>query len=109
MGVYAIAIVLGDNDFINTVRPLMETVKRVIEYNGELTSEEATRVIQDGIAFHYRAFQNLKRGNSSPGTLGYLHCQTRILFDAEACADMMKDRDGGAVFLDVRSGEILMY
>jgi|SRR5579859_2483897 len=109
MAVYAIAIVLGDNDFINTFRPLMETVKRVIEYNGDLTKEEAKKVIQDGIGFHYQAFQNLKRGDPSPGTLGYLYCQTRILFDSEACADVMKDRDGGAVFLDVQTGEIVMY
>lgn len=109
MGVHAIAIVLGDNDFITTFRPLMESVKRAIEYHGELTKEQATAIIKSGIEWHYQTFQNMKRGEPSPGTIGYLYGQTRVLFDAEACADVLNDRDGGAVFLDVQTGEILMY
>lgn len=32
----SIAIVLGDNDYGNTFRPLLESIYRAIEHNGEI-------------------------------------------------------------------------
>lgn len=108
MGIHAISIVLGDNDYGNTFRPLLQTVLRAIEYHGELTKEQAAWMIRNGIDFHYHAFQNLTRGEAGPGVLGYLN-SIRILFDEDACADTMIDRDGGAWFLDVQTGQITGY
>jgi hypothetical protein len=108
VGIKAIAIVLGDNDYENTFRPLLESIKRAIEYHGELTKEQAAWMIREGIAWHYTTFQNLGRGNPGRGVLGYLG-SVRILFDDAACADTMHDHDGGAWFLDVESGQITSY
>jgi hypothetical protein len=107
MGVNAIAIVLGDNDFGNTFRPLLESVKRVIEYHGEITKEQAAWMIREGIDWHYKAFQNMGR-ELGRGVLDYLGTVS-ILFDDAACADTMRDYDGGAWFLDVASGQITSY
>jgi hypothetical protein len=107
VGIKAIAIVLGDNDYGNTFRPLLESVRRVIEYRNELTPQQAAWMICEGTDWHYKAFQNLGR-DPARGVLGYLG-SVRILFDEEACADTMHDHDGGAWFLDVESGQITSY
>jgi hypothetical protein len=108
MKVSEIAIVLGDNDYGNTFKPLLQSVLRVIEYHGELTKEQAAWMIRDGIEWHYKAFQNLGRGEPGRGVMGYLG-SVRILFDEVACADTMHDHNGGAWFLDVESGQITSY
>lgn len=112
MGIHAISIVLGDNDYSNTFRPLLQTVLRAVEYHGELTKEQAAWMIREGIAFHYRAFQNLSRREEVQGVTEYVteYLQSvRILFDEEACADTLIDRDDGAWFLDVQTGQITTY
>ena len=108
MGIHAISIVFDDNDYGNTFRPLLQTVLRAIEYHGELTKEQAAWMIRDGIAFHYMAFQNLSRREAVEGVTEYLQ-SVSILFDEEACADTLIDRDGGAWFLDVQTGQITGY
>lgn len=108
MGIRSIAIVLGDNDYGNTFRPLLQSVMRAVAYHGELTAEQAAWMIRNGIEWHYRAFQNLGRGDPVSGVLGYLGT-IRILFDDAACADTMLDHDGGAWFLHVETGEIYSY
>jgi hypothetical protein len=108
MHVKAIALVLGDNDYGNTFRPLLESVKRVIEYQGGITQDQARKVIFEGIDWHYSAFQSLQRGEVYPGVSGYLS-SVQILFDDAACADTMTDHDGGAWFLDVQTGQITAY
>lgn len=109
MGVSSIAIVLGDNDYGNTFRPLLQTVMRAVEYHGELTKEQAAWMIRDGIAWHYKAFQNLGRGEPSAGMLGYLG-SVRILFDDAARDDIAsRDHDGGAWYLCADTGKVYSY
>lgn len=109
MGVSAIAIVLGNNSYGNTFRPLLQSVRRAIEYHGEITREQAAWMIRNGIDWHYQTFQNLANGEPARGVLGYLG-SVQILFDDAARADAAsKDHDGGAWFLSVDTGEIQSY
>jgi len=55
-----IAIKFGDNDFINTFNPLMETLFKAWEYNGSLpNNKEQLLILINSLSFgFYMAFQN---------------------------------------------------
>lgn len=107
-----IAFVLGDNDFGNTFRPLLESLKGAIAYNSALSKEDVMAGMSSGIAFHYITFQCGGRQPSAEmlqSTLTYLE-QIQVLFDEEAEADILnKDWDHGAWYLEVASGTIQSY
>lgn len=109
-----VAIVLGDNDYGNTFKPLLETVFRASFWNGGLSKEVLEKAIRAGIEFHYVAFQHGKRhGETGYGsvedTVRYLS-EVRVLFDEEAEADIAQvDHDGGAWYLELGSGHVCSY
>lgn len=110
-----IAIVLGDNDYGNTFKPLLESLARAIKYNGEMSEAAVRTSILAGIEFHYLAFQH-GSNHGAPGyaptasTVEYLS-KARILFDDEAEADICRlgGHDGGAWYLEVFSEHISAY
>jgi len=102
-----IAIVLGDNDFGNTFRPLLETLHRVILYRGleYIDREWVADIIRAGVDFHYLAFQG-ETGRVQEVPRGYFD-RLKILFDEEAEAEIAgEDHDGGAWYLELQSGSI---
>jgi len=109
-----IAVVLGDNDFGNTFKPLLETVYRAVRWNDGLPSHVIETAIRSGIEFHYVAFQHGKRAGKSgnlsvPDTVSYLS-EIRILFDEEAEADIQeRDHDSGAWYLELATGQVYAY
>ncbi|GBG14533.1 3-oxoacyl-(acyl-carrier-protein) synthase 3 [Novimethylophilus kurashikiensis] len=113
MTVRTIAIVLGDNDFGNTFKPLLEAIHRAIQWNNGLSREVLEKSIKAGIEFHYLAFQHGRDFNQNiaarlASTLDYL--QPTILFDEDAEADIdFSNHDGGAWYLEVQSGNIHYY
>lgn len=110
-----IVVILGDNDFGNTFRPLLETLYKAITWNGGLTEEAAKAAIQAGIEFHYVAFQHGSHfGENGYGTVedtvSYLREGLKVIFDEEAEADIcQRDHDGGAWYLELASGNVAAY
>lgn len=106
-----IAVILGDNDFGNTFRPLLESLYRAIQFHNRLTESDVRACWEAAIEFHYTIFQCAGRPaqETRQDKLGYLAGAT-ILFDAEAEADILtKDRNHGAWYLEVASGVIRSY
>jgi hypothetical protein len=109
-----VAIVLNDNDFGNTFRPLLESIYSAITWNGGMSREAIIASILAGVEFHYVAFQHGSHFGESgygttEGTVKYLK-EAQILFNEEAEADIcQKDHDAGAWYLDVQSGNIAAY
>jgi hypothetical protein len=108
-----IAIILGDNDFGNTMYPLLETVKRIVKWHegtGDMTQERVKDLILNGLEFHYRAFQQRPGEKDNSSTFEYLRKNTRILFDAEAETDIQnQNHDSGAWYLELQSGVVTFY
>ena len=117
-----IAIVLGDNDFGNTFRPLLEGLKKTIEYHdGNLLPEEIDMIVRQGIMAYYVGYQY----RFTPGSYGYPAHKTheqhlahtaaylkdvKVLFDEEAEEDIAtKDHDSGAWYLELQSGVVQGY
>jgi hypothetical protein len=123
--VRTIAIVLGDNDFGNTFRPLLEGLKAVLEHHEDrngfsLTPEQIELVIRQSVSAYYVGFQYHfepgSYGDSSKTheehiakTAAYLK-DIRVLFDDAAEADIATaDHDGGAWYLELQSGTVSGY
>lgn len=112
-----IALVLGDNDYGNTFRPLLESLNRAIQQNPEMTPSAVEHVARAGIEFHYLAFQKsdeARHGDALPETdiraLEYLKQKLRVVFDEEAEADIMgAGHDSGAWYLELASGNVAAY
>lgn len=112
-----IAIVLGDNDFGNTFKPLLESIANAIEFRrnaerDELSPEVIEKLIYEGIRFHYMAYQiryNIETFDDLNRITCYLS-KIRILFDEEAEADILEnDHDSGAWYLHIGSGDVFSY
>ena len=103
----AIAIILGDNDFGSTFKPLLETINRVLDYR-DLDKDKVTELIFDGIEFHYRAFQQDEETvQDANNTVAYLLTNTRVIFDEEAyAASVTEDHDCGSWLLHVQDHTI---
>ena len=111
-----IAIILGDNDFGMTFKPLLESIYNAFRWEAlAFNSEVITTCINEGIRFHYLTFQ---RGNthgksgygSNKGTVKYLTDNLKILFDDEAEHDIMtNDHDAGAWYLEIITGKVYSY
>ncbi len=106
-----VAVVLGDNDFGNTFRPLLETVRRAMTDRPRLLPEDVAQLVRRGSVFHYLAFQaDLPIPEAEVERIGRHLSNARILFDEEAEADFQaKDHNHGAWLLDVGSGQINSY
>ena len=110
-----IALVFGDNDFGNTFRPLLESVYRAFDWNGELSEEVVKAAVYAGIEFHYLAFQHARHfGQPGYGSLEqkieYLR-GVRVLFDEEAEADICNPNghNAGAWYLELATGQVTAY
>lgn len=106
--VQSLVIVFGDNDFIHTFQPLIETLHRALQGNPNFTPEQLIRLIGEGVRFHYLAFQNQYRYEDRlDSTEKYLKEGLRILFDADAdLAFQTEDHDSSAWHLHIPSGQI---
>ena len=111
----SIAVILGDNDFGNTFRPLLTTLALAITDHPDFTQEQVIALIAMGAKFHYAAFQNrFQYKYVSEGSYEDHFTRTaahltplRVLFDAEAdTACSTEDHDGGAWHLHIPSGQI---
>ncbi len=79
MNIRSIAIRFGDNDFGMTFLPLLETVMRALDDwwgEEEFTRADVTRIINDGVMFHYKAFQC--RGNYLEDRLDHLEDYLKV-------------------------------
>lgn len=112
-----IAIILGDNDFDNTFRPLLEGIARILKWREpeQLPPNVIELIIRESTFGHYLAYQHRFDLESS-----YCHDSmvslrdyfdtVLILFDEEAEADIAEsDHDHGAWYLDVQSGLVFSY
>lgn len=114
--IWAIAIILKDNDFSNTMRPLLLSICRVIEHwQGRDVAYNFRRIedaLRAGVLYHYLAFQNLAcpTAQSPEDVEDYLLKKMRVYFNEEA-ADMLvkKDYDHGAWYVDVASQLIVSF
>lgn len=111
-----IAIVLGDNDFYYTMKPLLESVARAIEWHSKpLPKEEIITIINAGIEFHYLAFQMAGKHNSTgygtvESSVKYLTERIKILFDEEAEKDIeTRFNNSEAWYLEIQTGEVYSY
>lgn len=107
-----IAIVLGDNDFGKTFKPLLETLATAIIHRQSISESDVKSAISSGIEFHYRMFQRdqYKAEEYTFKILKYLQSKVQVLFDEEAEDNFAThDYDGGAWYLDCLSGSIYSY
>lgn len=104
-----IAIILGDNDFVDTFVNLLDTVFRVLLYRDDLSQEYLTECIMgEALEFHYRAFQvdpELSNNCSVKQAMHYLRINMRILYNEDACKVPGSD-EHGSWFLDVATGQV---
>lgn len=112
--VRTVAVVLGDNDYGNTFKPLLESLHRGIVWNNGLSREAIETAIKAGVEFHYLAFQaGCHADREGHGTVEstMIHLSNiRILFDEEAEADIsQKDHDSGAWYLELATGQVYPY
>lgn len=106
-----VAVILGDNDFGSTFRPLLESIHRSLLWHGALSRDSVIRLIHAGLGFHYLAFQvgGSHDDQDADRTVEYLG-RIRVLFDEEAEADIQQgDHDGGAWYLEIATGNVFSY
>lgn len=110
-----IAIVLGDNDFGNTFRPLLEGLKSVLSYReeGELKPADVEQIIRHSIMAYYVGYQHRfdlsYKDDRLTHTEHYLS-GIKVLFDEEAENDISAgDHNGGAWYLELQSGTVCSY
>lgn len=107
-----IAIILGDNDFGNTFKPLLESLKLIIDYwkdSKEITEDDIRTVIDYSVYPFYIAYQALGKKEDRAFMENYL-LGYKLLFDDAAELDIQtKDHDYGAWYLLVDSGQIGSY
>lgn len=112
-----IALVLGDNDYGNTVHPLLESLYRALVWNGAWSRDAVERVVRSGLEFHYLAFQHgcdAQGAQATPEalahTVAYLQQKLRILFDEDAEADIQgAGHDSGAWYIELATGKVYSY
>ena len=120
-----IAIVLGDNDFGNTFRPLLEGLKAVLAYHEDrngfsLEPEQIEMVIRQNIMAYYVGYQ-YRFDPTCYGDGSKTHEQhlahtadwlkdIKVLFNEAAEQDIATaDHDGGAWYLELQSGTVSGY
>lgn len=108
-----ITLVLGDNDFGITFTNMLKVLHNLLKYRADVTEQQMTVVIKEGIYFHYMAFQHLDDSNKDnlrskevEDTVKYLQSSLKIYYNEEACAMCSTDWDSGAWHLDVTSGHV---
>jgi hypothetical protein len=118
MEIRTIAIVLGDNDFGNTFRPLLEGLKPIFDYrDGNLTPKQCELIIIQSIMAYYVGYQ-YSFFLQSYGNIGEDHLERtakylkdiKVLFNEDAEQDISTaDHDGGAWYLELQSGTVSGY
>lgn len=111
-----IALVLGDNDYGNTFRPLLESMYRSLVRN-ELNCVPAhlEQTIRAAVEFHYLAFQvdyNTEKPGYRPAgeVLHYLQGKLKVLFNEDAEDNIAHTSyDSGAWYLNCGTGEVFAY
>jgi hypothetical protein len=118
MDIRTIAIVLGDNDFGNTFRPLLEGLKPIFEYRGEyeLTPEQLEIIIRRSAMAYYVGYQySFYDGGYGDGKNHLYNTEKyfegiKVLFNEAAENDIATaDHDGGAWYLELQSGTVAGY
>jgi hypothetical protein len=113
-----IAIVLGDNDFGNTFRPLLQGLKPIFEYRGEfeLTPAQLEVVIRRSVMTYYVGYQyRFDDGCYGDGKNHLYNIEKyfegiKVLFNEAAENDIATaDHDGGAWYLELQSGTVAGY
>jgi hypothetical protein len=113
-----IAVVLGDNDFGNTFRPLLESLKAIFAYRGEneLTPEQIEVIIRRSAMSTYIAYQYSFYPEGYGDGKNHLYNMEkyfegiRVLFNEAAENDIATaDHDGGAWYLELQSGTVAGY
>jgi hypothetical protein len=96
-----IAIKFGDNDFINTFHPLMETLYRAYEHSGELpqTKTELLRVINLLVMGHYLLFQNAYYMEADKEYLTVTEDQLLLNEEVDEYLKVWKDGDNSSTFI----------
>jgi len=111
-----IAIVLGDNDFGNIFKPLLESICNIVNSRapGRFLEADVVKLINHGIEFFYR-IQIFGRGSneseeSIQKTIKYLRDGITVLFDEEAEKSIeTKDYDSGAWYIVLLEGKTYFY
>lgn len=104
-----ILIHLGDNDFHHTFTPLLETIWRVLADRDEyyINKEFITRIILEGIKFHYLAFQARDAMISDTDYIAKYLTGIEVLFDEEAEKYIEEHGgDSGSWYLEVQTGKV---
>lgn len=108
-----IAIVLGDNDFGNTFRPLLEGLKPILSEN-QLVESNVELIIRKSIIAYYVGYQHRfdmhKDSEADLEHIGKYLSGIKVLFDDVAEEDIATvDHDGGAWYLELQSGIVSGY
>jgi hypothetical protein len=110
-----IAIVLCDNDFVNTFEPLLESIKLALKHQKGMGfgEKDVEAWIRAGIPYFYRTFQWHGTGALSEEdqekSIKYLS-QIKVLFNEKAEQHIEEhDHDGGSWYLDVPWGIVHSY
>lgn len=111
----SIAIILGDNDFGNTMRPLLLNLADALTYGpDDLDETYIQRLVHEGMPWHYKAYQN--RGSygdeADAARVGaYLQDNAYVLYNAAADhAVKNEDHDSGAWYMSMECpGEVISF
>lgn len=112
----SVAIILCDNDFWATFRPLLLHVREIILYPRDkegLSKENITKIILDGIQWHYVSYQYqyVKYGpHDMQKTVNYLKENIEVLFDEEADrAPFELDHDCGSWYIHIETAQLTEF
>lgn len=110
-----VALVLCDNDYENTLRALLETLKRATEWNRKITRAQASLMVMRGAFSHAVVYARPEGETVEQITCGAQRAESylmslRILFDEEAeNAILTCDHETGSWYYEVQSGVIAPF
>lgn len=100
MKIRSIAIRFGDNDFITTFIPLLESVLKAVTANDDFTKEQVVELINSGSMYHYLAFQNQFRYKDTPEEHAHIERYLKVIPNR-----VFLNEDADAIAMDWNNSE----
>lgn len=104
-----IAIPYVDSDFYNTTYNLLRSILNVIEWREEFELETLTKIIKDGIGWHYWAFQDNEADKDTIDHVSNYLSKIEILFNTEAYNATLNNNFCEGWFVDVKQKMVTKF
>ncbi len=98
-----------DSDFYNTTYNLLLTIVRVVKWQEYFEFETLTRIIKEGIGWHYFAFQHNDVNFEDISHIEKHLSTIKILFNKDACNETLTNHFGEGWFVDINQGTVTKF